>query len=216
MTWATIAPGLVAAKNYQVVSPLVDAGFAKADIRALATHLGLENADKPQAACLSSRFPYGSHITEERLAQVEAAEDALAELGFVQYRVRHHEEVAPGRTTRGGPAARHRTLRRDRNRHQGGRLPLRGAGPRRLPLRLPQRGARKARYRQAHRRRADPRARPMIERIEFGGTGHLSTRTIFGAAGLGGMKQDRADQVLDILLEFGVNHIDTRRRLRRL
>ena len=49
----------------------------------------------------------------------------------------------------------------------------------------------------------------MIERIEFGGTGHLSTRTIFGAAGLGGMKQDRADQVLDILLEFGVNHIDT-------
>ena len=49
----------------------------------------------------------------------------------------------------------------------------------------------------------------MIERIEFGATGHLSTRTIFGAAGLGGMKQDRADQVLDILIEFGVNHIDT-------
>ncbi len=49
----------------------------------------------------------------------------------------------------------------------------------------------------------------MIERIEFGGTGHRSTRTIFGAAGLGGMKQERADQVLDILLEFGVNHIDT-------
>ena len=49
----------------------------------------------------------------------------------------------------------------------------------------------------------------MIERIEFGGTGHISTRTIFGAAGLGRMKQERADQVLDILLEFGVNHIDT-------
>ena len=49
----------------------------------------------------------------------------------------------------------------------------------------------------------------MIERIEFGATGHLSTRTIFGAAGLGRMKQDRADQLLDILLEFGVNHIDT-------
>ena len=49
----------------------------------------------------------------------------------------------------------------------------------------------------------------MIERIEFGATGHLSTRTIFGAAGLGRMKQDRADEVLDILLEFGVNHIDT-------
>ena len=87
-------PGLVAARNYDVVSPLVDAGFAKRDIRALAQALGLDNAEKPQAACLSSRFPYGSHITEARLAQVEAAEDALAELGFSQFRVRHHEEVA--------------------------------------------------------------------------------------------------------------------------
>ena len=87
-------PGLIAARNYDVVSPLVDAGFAKPDIRALAGSLGLENAQKPQAACLSSRFPYGSHITEARLAQVEAAEDALADLGFSQFRVRHHEEVA--------------------------------------------------------------------------------------------------------------------------
>ena len=87
-------PGLVAARNYEVVSPLVDAGFAKRDIRALAASLGMENAQKPQAACLSSRFPYGSHITEARLAQVEAAEDALAELGFSQFRVRHHEDVA--------------------------------------------------------------------------------------------------------------------------
>ena len=83
-----------AAANFSVVAPLVDAGFAKADVRALAAQLGLENADKPQAACLSSRFPYGSPITEERLAQVEAAEDALAELGFTQFRVRHHEAVA--------------------------------------------------------------------------------------------------------------------------
>ena len=87
-------PGLIAARDYEVVSPLVDAGFAKADVRALAAQLGLENAAKPQAACLSSRFPYGSHITEARLAQVEAAEDALADLGFSQFRVRHHEEVA--------------------------------------------------------------------------------------------------------------------------
>ena len=72
----------------------MDVGFNKADIRALAKRLGLENAQKPQAACLSSRFPYGSHITEARLRQVEAAEDALAELGFSQFRVRHHEEVA--------------------------------------------------------------------------------------------------------------------------
>ena len=87
-------PGLVAAADYRVISPLVDVGFNKADIRALAKRLGLENAQKPQAACLSSRFPYGSHITEARLRQVEAAEDALAELGFSQFRVRHHEEVA--------------------------------------------------------------------------------------------------------------------------
>ena len=87
-------PGLVAAEDHDVASPLVDAGFNKADIRALATHLGLDNAAKPQAACLSSRFPYGSHITEERLEQVERAENVLAELGFSQYRVRHHEEVA--------------------------------------------------------------------------------------------------------------------------
>lgn len=87
-------PGLIAAADFSIVSPLADAGFTKADIRALANHLGMENADKPQAACLSSRFPYGSHIDEQRLAQVEAAEDALAALGFRQFRVRHHEEVA--------------------------------------------------------------------------------------------------------------------------
>ena len=87
-------PGLVAAENHDVASPLVDAGLCKADVRALAAHLGMENASKPQAACLSSRFPYGSRITEARLAQVEAAEDALAELGFGQLRVRHHEDVA--------------------------------------------------------------------------------------------------------------------------
>ncbi len=87
-------PGLLAAADHDVVSPLVDAGFHKADIRALAEYLGLDNAAKPQAACLSSRFPYGAHITEARLAQVEAAEEVLAELGFHEFRVRHHEEVA--------------------------------------------------------------------------------------------------------------------------
>ncbi len=87
-------PGLVAARDYDVVSPLLDAGFDKADVRAVAAHLGLENADKPQSACLSSRFPYGTHITEARLGQVEAAEEALADLGFSQFRVRHHEDVA--------------------------------------------------------------------------------------------------------------------------
>lgn len=87
-------PGLAAAKDFGVQSPLVDTGFTKADVRALAAELGLDNAQKPQSACLSSRFPYGSHINEERLAQVEQAEEALANLGFLQFRVRHHEEVA--------------------------------------------------------------------------------------------------------------------------
>ncbi len=87
-------PGLVAARNFSVRSPLVDAGFSKADIRALATHLGLANAMKPQSACLSSRFPYGTAIDEAKLSQVEAAEDLLLELGFTQFRVRHHDKVA--------------------------------------------------------------------------------------------------------------------------
>jgi uncharacterized protein len=87
-------PGLIAADDYNVKSPLVEAGFHKADIRALAHELGLENADKPQAACLSSRFPYGTAIDQILLAQVEAAEDVLADFGFSQYRVRHHGEVA--------------------------------------------------------------------------------------------------------------------------
>ena len=87
-------PGLIAADNHAVKSPLVEAGFHKVDIRALAKHLGLENADKPQAACLSSRFPYGTAINQELLAQVEAAENVLADYGFSQFRVRHHGEVA--------------------------------------------------------------------------------------------------------------------------
>ncbi len=87
-------PGLKAAEQFEVRSPLVEAGLRKADVRALAEALGLENAHKPQAACLSSRFPYGTAITEALLAQVEAAEDVLSQAGFSQFRVRHHGEVA--------------------------------------------------------------------------------------------------------------------------
>lgn len=87
-------PGLVAADNFEVRSPLAECGFHKADIRALAHHLGLENADKPQAACLSSRFPYGTEITLALLEQVEAAEAVLVDMGFEQCRVRHHGDVA--------------------------------------------------------------------------------------------------------------------------
>ncbi len=87
-------PGLMAANNFEVRSPLAECAFNKADIRALAHELGLENAEKPQAACLSSRFPYGTEITLELLEQVEAAEDVLTDLGFEQCRVRHHGDVA--------------------------------------------------------------------------------------------------------------------------
>lgn len=87
-------PGLKAAADFSVRSPLVETGFAKADVRLLAAALGLDNAEKPQSACLSSRFPYGAPIDEQRLAQVEQAENALADLGFAQCRVRHHEQLA--------------------------------------------------------------------------------------------------------------------------
>jgi len=87
-------PGLRAADEAEVVSPLVEAGLNKDDVRLLARHLGLANADKPAAACLASRIPYGTPVTLERLSQVEKAEAALRELGFVGLRVRHHEQVA--------------------------------------------------------------------------------------------------------------------------
>lgn len=87
-------PGLRAADEAEVVSPLVAAGLDKDDVRELAKELGLPNWDKPAAACLASRIPYGTPVTLKRLAQVEAAEAALQSLGFVGLRVRHHDQVA--------------------------------------------------------------------------------------------------------------------------
>ncbi len=87
-------PGAVAAGEHNVRAPLKEAGMTKADIRALAQHLGLPVWDKPAFACLGSRFPYGTQITPEKLAQVEAAEDILWQLGFRQFRVRYHGDVA--------------------------------------------------------------------------------------------------------------------------
>ncbi|HZO88900.1 MAG TPA: ATP-dependent sacrificial sulfur transferase LarE [Chthonomonadaceae bacterium] len=87
-------PGLKAAAERDVRSPLREAGMTKADVRALALHLGVPNWDKPSFACLSSRFPYGTHITAELLAQLDACEKYLRELGFRQFRVRHHDTVA--------------------------------------------------------------------------------------------------------------------------
>jgi len=87
-------PGLAAANERGARHPLVDAGLTKADVRALSRDLGLPTWDKPQLACLSSRFPYGTEITAERLQQVDGFEDALRALGFRQLRVRYHGEVA--------------------------------------------------------------------------------------------------------------------------
>jgi uncharacterized protein len=77
-----------------VLSPLVDAGLAKAEIRALSRAAGLPSAELPASACLSSRLPYGTEVTPERLAQVEAGEERLRALGFRQLRLRHHGELA--------------------------------------------------------------------------------------------------------------------------
>lgn len=87
-------PGRQAATEIGVRSPLEEAGFTKDDIRALSHYLGLPTWDKPAFACISSRFPYGTAITEERVRQVGAAEEALRELGFKILRVRYHGEVA--------------------------------------------------------------------------------------------------------------------------
>jgi uncharacterized protein len=87
-------PGRAAAAALGVQSPLDEAGFTKAEVRALARRLGLPVWQKPAMACLSSRIPYGTPVTVEALAQVEAAEAALFGLGFQQVRVRHHGPVA--------------------------------------------------------------------------------------------------------------------------
>lgn len=87
-------PGMSAARERGVRSPLLEAGITKDEVRAIAQELGLPVWDKPAMACLSSRVPHGTPITPELLRQIEAAEDVLVELGFSQFRVRHHNEIA--------------------------------------------------------------------------------------------------------------------------
>jgi uncharacterized protein len=87
-------PGMKAARELGVKSPLKDAGLTKKDIRALSRKMGLPTWDKPSFACLASRFPYGNLITAEKLRTVDACERYLRELGFRQIRVRHHETIA--------------------------------------------------------------------------------------------------------------------------
>lgn len=87
-------PGLKAAEQFAIRSPLVEAGFTKADVRYFSRELGLPTWDKPAQACLSSRIPYGQKVTDEKLEQIERAEDYLRDLGFGVIRVRHHGSVA--------------------------------------------------------------------------------------------------------------------------
>jgi uncharacterized protein len=87
-------PGHRAATEHQVLAPLLDAGLRKVEIRTLSQRAGLSTWDRPASACLSSRLPYGTEVTPERLALVERGEAALRELGFRQFRVRLHDQLA--------------------------------------------------------------------------------------------------------------------------
>ncbi len=87
-------PGIVAAREHDVLMPYVEARMGKQEIRAVARRIGLSVAEKPAAACLASRIPYGLGVTEERLRRIEQCENVLKDLGFAQCRVRLHDKVA--------------------------------------------------------------------------------------------------------------------------
>lgn len=87
-------PGRQAAREHGVRSPLDEAGLTKPEVRELSRRLGLPTWDEPASACLSSRIPYNSEVTVEKLRMIEGAEEALHRLGFRHCRVRHHGEVA--------------------------------------------------------------------------------------------------------------------------
>jgi uncharacterized protein len=87
-------PGHRAATEHKVLAPLLDAGLAKSEIRMLSQRAGLPTWDRPASACLASRVPYGTEVTPERLALIERGEAALRILGFRQFRVRIHDNLA--------------------------------------------------------------------------------------------------------------------------
>lgn len=87
-------PGQRAAREHAVLTPLLDAGLTKADIRELSRRAGLPVWDRPASACLASRIAYGLEVTPERLTVIEKGEDAVRALGFRQFRVRHHGNLA--------------------------------------------------------------------------------------------------------------------------
>jgi pyridinium-3,5-biscarboxylic acid mononucleotide sulfurtransferase len=99
-------PGHRAAREHHVLAPLLDAGLSKREIRLLSQRAGLPTWDRPASACLASRVPYGTAVTPELLDRIDRAEAALRELGFLQFRVRAHGdlariELAPAELSRG-------------------------------------------------------------------------------------------------------------------
>jgi uncharacterized protein len=98
-------PGRVATGEHGVRSPLIEAGMNKAEVRVLSRRVGLPTWDKPASPCLSSRIAYGIPVTINRLSTVDRGEEILREMGFREFRVRHHDslvrlEIAPGEMTR--------------------------------------------------------------------------------------------------------------------
>jgi len=87
-------PGMEAARQHGVLAPLLEAGMTKEDVRALARERQLPVAERPAAACLASRIPVGTEVTDDRLRRVELAEAALRRLGFRRFRVRYHGDLA--------------------------------------------------------------------------------------------------------------------------
>ncbi|MBO20236.1 MAG: TIGR00268 family protein [Chloroflexi bacterium] len=86
-------PGMTAASEHGVRSPLIEAGLTKSDVRAIAKELGIPIWDKPAQPCLSSRIPYGTPVTLENLSKIERAEDYLKGLGLKEVRARHHDSL---------------------------------------------------------------------------------------------------------------------------
>ena len=97
-------PGRKAAREFGVRSPLDEADLTKDDIRALSKQAGLPTWDEPASACLSSRIPYHSEVTSEKLRTIEQAETVLREMGFRVCRVRHHDSMPAGPSSRGAMA----------------------------------------------------------------------------------------------------------------
>ena len=102
---ADYRPGRAATGKHGVRSPLIEAGMTKADVRSLSRRIGLPTWDKPASPCLSSRIAYGIPVNIERLLEVDRGEEILRELGFHEFRVRHHDslvriEIAPAEMAR--------------------------------------------------------------------------------------------------------------------